>query len=209
MPTLLEKVHYRNAFYVNAYRELVLLNLCLFVVLVALSAWSIYLFRLKPQSIYFATTPEGKLIDDPPVNIASLPDEAVISWAERVVKRVYDFDYLNYRQTLQDLRQYFTQAGYADYLSALKFSTNLEAVKANKQVVSAEVNGKSTITKEGVNAGFYYWVLNMPLIISYENSQGKIFQQMVKATMTVVRASVLDYPQGLSVHQIILEEVAQ
>lgn len=206
MSALLEKIHRRNAFYARSYRDLIILTLCLLLVFLGFAIWSVYLFNLKPQAIYFATTPEGKLIDDPPLNQPSMPNQAVMSWAEKVAILVYDFDYLNYRQSLQDLRQYFTQNGHADYLKALAFSTNLEAVKKNKQVVSGEVNGKSTVVKEGVQNGTYYWVLNLPLLISYENSQGKIYRQNVKATMTVVRASTLEYPQGLSVHQIILEE---
>jgi intracellular multiplication protein IcmL len=173
----------------------------------ALVIWSGYLYRLKPQAIYFPATPEGKLIQDPPVNQPYWSDEEVLTWAEKVAILVYDFDYVNYRQALQNLRTYFTQTGHAEYLKALTFSTNIEAIKANKQIVSAEVNGTPLIKSKGVNSGFFYWQAMIPLLITYENSSGKIFQQRVHATMVIVRGSTLEFPQGLSVHQMILEEV--
>jgi intracellular multiplication protein IcmL len=208
MSTLLEAIHHRNAFYASSYRWLLSLNACLFVILLALSAWSVYLYRLKPQAIYFPTTPQGKLIVDPPVNQAYLSDEEVLSWASKVAILVYDFDYVNYRQSLQNLRTYFTQTGHAEYLKALAFSTNVAAVKQNKQVVSAEVNGTPFVKNKGVKNGFFFWEVMVPLLISYENSSGKIFQQNVHATMVIVRGSTLEFPQGLSVYQMILEEVA-
>jgi intracellular multiplication protein IcmL len=207
MSKLLEKIHHRNAFYASSYRLLLSLNVCLSCILLALVIWSGYLYRLKPQAIYFPATPEGKLIQDPPVNQPYWSDEEVLTWAEKVAILVYDFDYVNYRQALQNLRTYFTQTGHAEYLKALTFSTNIEAIKANKQIVSAEVNGTPLIKSKGVNSGFFYWQAMIPLLITYENSSGKIFQQRVHATMVIVRGSTLEFPQGLSVHQMILEEV--
>ena len=207
MSKLLEKIHHRNAFYASSYRWLLSLNTCLFCVSLALILWSIHLYGLKPQAIYFATTPEGKLIQDPPLNEAHLSDEEVLTWAENVALLVYDFDYVNYRQALQNLRTYFTPTGHAEYLKALTFSTNIEAIKSNKQVVSAELNGTPEIKNKGVKGGFFFWQVMIPLLITYENSSGKVFQQRVRTTMVIVRGSTLEYPQGLSVYQMILEEV--
>ncbi|MEY3183088.1 MAG: Dot/Icm secretion system protein IcmL [Pseudomonadota bacterium] len=207
MSKLLEKIHHRNAFYASSYRWLLSLNTCLFCVLVALISWSIYLYQLKPEAIYFAATPEGKLIQDPPVNEPYLSDSEVLAWAENVAILVYDFDYINYRKSLQNLRTYFTQKGHTEYLKALNFSTNIEAIKNNKQIVSAEVNGTPEIKNKGINSGFFFWKAMIPLLITYESSSGKTFQQRVNATMVIVRGSTLEFPQGLSVHQMILEEV--
>lgn len=203
---MIEQIHHRNAFYAKAYRRLIGLNLFLFLMILLLSAWAISLYHTKAQAIYLPTTPEGKLIQDPPVNQAHLSDTEVITWAEKLLLMVYDFDYVNYRQSLQNLRTYFTPKGHGEYLAALDFSTNIEAVKNNKQVVSAEINGPAKIIQKGLNAGFYFWQIKIPLLIRYENAVGKLFLQRVTANLLVVRASTLTYPQGLSAHQLILEE---
>src|SRR5579863_537348 len=98
MSKLLETIHHRNAFYASSYRQLIALNFCLFIIVVALSIWSIYLYRVKPQAIYFPTTPEGKLIQDPPLNQPAVSDADVIAWADKVALMVFDYDYVNYRQ---------------------------------------------------------------------------------------------------------------
>lgn len=207
MSKALEKIHYRNAFYASSYRQLLLLNSCLVIILIGLMIWSSQLAQLRPQAIYFPTTPEGKLIANTPVSVESSTEPEVVAWAEKVAKSVFDFDYVNYRQSLQDLRQYFTAKGHAEYLAALEASTNMEAVKTNRQVVSAEINGQTEIFKKGLESGFFVWQLTVPLLITYENSAGKLLRQNVQATMVIVRGSMLEYPSGLSVHQMILKEL--
>ena len=89
---------------------------------------------------------------------------------------LYEMDFVSFRKTLQDVRDYFTQTGHQEYLTATEESRNLETVRAKKQVVSAEVDGRSIVPADGAlpKAGNrVYWRVEVPIVATFENATDK------------------------------------
>ncbi len=204
----LEKVLHRNLFYQERYRTLCVMLVAALGVLGLLLGFVVLqrLDQVKPQ--YIPTTSEGY-----PIRAISLDQplyqdpQAVIHWASQAVLEIYAMDYVNWRRSLQRAADYFLPLGYQAFLQALKASTNLEAVKAKKQVVSATLTGVPTIVRQGQLTPNtpYSWDLQMPILVVYENSENEQIHQVGTVYAKVERASLRRYEAGLALAQLIME----
>lgn len=190
---------------------MVFIVLLLIFLIFGLVGFSIYLSQTPPTPKYFPTTPDGRPIKLEPLNNPLQTTQFVEDWAAQQVLILYSFDYVTYRKDLQDASTYFTPQGHNDFLTALKASTNLEAVTTKKQVVSSEVTGPAKVTREGqVSPDVpYTWDLEIPLTITYQNSEseakGDVIKQKGAAIIRVSRGSTLRYQDGLAIAQLVFE----
>ncbi|HXH55101.1 MAG TPA: DotI/IcmL/TraM family protein, partial [Gammaproteobacteria bacterium] len=171
----LERVLARNQFYWENYRRLSKIFVLLLLLIFALSGFVFYQRVAWPKPKYFATTPDGRPISIVRLDAPLYTDPAfVLNWASSAILAIYALDYVTWRYTLQSIDSYFTPKGYQDFLAALKISTNLEAIKAKRQVVSALVTAAPKLNRQGqLSADVpYSWDLQMPLTIVYQNSEG-------------------------------------
>lgn len=204
----IERILVRNEFYRSNYRMLALAFLLTLICILFLIGLVFYQQMVAPKPKYFATTPSGIPIPVVRLDVPYYQDPAIVSgWAEQAVMSVYSLDYVTWRQSLQGVEGYFTTRGYQDFLAALKASTNLEAVKNKKQVVSAAITGASKITRAGqINANEpYSWDIQIPVTITYQNSAGEVIKQVGMVLMLVERASLLRYKDGLAIEQLVLQ----
>jgi intracellular multiplication protein IcmL len=204
----LEHVLARNQFYWENYRRLSMAFVLLLLLILVLSGFVFYQRVAWPTPKYFATTPDGRPIpivrlDEPLYQDASV----VLNWASHAVLGIYALDYVTWRYTLQSIDGYFTPKGYQDFLSALKVSTNLEAIKANRQVVSALITAPPKLNRAGqlsVDVP-YSWDIEMAVTIVYQNSENEVIQQKGTILMRIERASLLRYKEGLAIAQLVLQ----
>jgi len=204
----LERVLLRNQFYWENYRALAGTFSLLLFSLLLLAGFALYQRYTWPRPKYFATTPDGRPIPVIPLDLPFYENPAPVQqWASQTVVAIYSLDYVTWRKTLQDAEVYFTPTGYQDFLTALKASNNLEAIKAKKQVVSAEVTAAPTLTRQGQLSSTvpYSWDLQMPVTVTYQNSNNEIIKQVGIILMQVQRASLLRYPNGIAISQLVFQ----
>jgi len=204
----LERILLRNQFYWENYRLLALACFLLLLVILSLMGVVYYQRVIWPKPQYFATTPSGM-----PIPIVRLDEPyytdptVVMEWAKNAVMNIYAIDYVTWRQTLQGIETYFTPKGYQDFLVALKASTNLEAIKTKRQVVSVSITGAPQITRSGQTTPSlpYSWDIQMPVTVTYQNSTDEIIKQNATVLMLVERGSLLRYKDGVAIEQLVLQ----
>lgn len=202
----LENVLQRNIHYYGNYRQLVLCAFLLILLNIALLGFIIYQWVTWPTPKYFATTTDGRPI--PVINLA-IPyyddPQVIIDWASKAVQEIYTLDFVTWRTVLQDAESFFTPKGYRDFLVALKESTNLNAVKADRYVVSVAITSKPVITRQGQRNPTvpYSWSLQIPVKVTYQNSENKINTQVGTLQMEVERASLLRHDDGIAIAQLV------
>lgn len=203
----LEHVLIRNEFYLTSCRRLSLAIFLLLILILGLIGFAIYQSSTFPMPKYFATTADGIPIHLVPLNVPLQTDEYVINWTEKTLLSIYSLDFVNYRRTLQDAQAYFTTNGYFEFRSAYQASNNLNAVKDKKQVVSAEITGPSKLLRAGQLSedSPYSWNLEVPMTITYQNSENDIIKQIGTALVRVERASLIVHLEGLAIAQLILQ----
>lgn len=204
----LERILLRNQFYWENYRLTALT--CAMLLLIILSCLGIIYYQrvIWPKPQYFATTPSGI-----PIPIVRLDEPyyqdstAIIEWAKNAITNIYSMDYITWRQALQTAEIYFTPKGYQDFLVALKASTNLEAIKAKRQVVSVSVTGAPQVTRSGQLSSNlpYSWDVQMPVTVTYQNSADEIIKQNATVLMLIERESLLRYKDGIAIEQLVLQ----
>jgi intracellular multiplication protein IcmL len=207
-PHGLERVLARNDFYWQNYRRLSTIFILALLLIFVLGGFVFYQRVAWPKPKYFATTPDGRPIPVVRLDEPLYSDSAVVlDWASRAVLAIYALDYVTWRYTLQSVERYFTPKGYQDFLLALKASTNLEAIKAKRQVVSAAITAPPKLDRAGqLSANVpYSWDVTMPVTITYQNSENEIILQKGTILMRIERASLLRYKEGLAIAQLVLQ----
>ena len=203
----LELIINRNQFYWESTRRLELAIFLLMILILLLIGFVLYQGSTYPGNKYIVTTPDGRPITIIPLNVPLQTNENVVAWAEKAVLFIYSFDFVNYRKTLQEAQVYFTPDGYQAFKAAYEVSNNLQAVRVNRQVVSVEITGDATLQRQGQITSDvpYSWNLQVPVIVTYQNSNNEVVKQVGNILMRVDRATTIVYPEGLAIAQMILQ----
>lgn len=129
-------------------------------------AVSISLRKTPPQ--YIQVLEDSRLL---PVSSLAKPnmDEAGISgFALQAIKALNTYDYLNWKDQLNNTQIYFTPDGWGKYKEELQRVGTIRAVEERRQIVTYRPNGAVRVVNEGVGPdGLYTWDVEVPSIVSY------------------------------------------
>lgn len=194
----------RNAFYRDGRRKLVT-GLLISLITTAMIAFLLFhIITHPPAPRYFATSQSGRITPLIPLDKPNQVDASLLQWANKVAIATYSYSYVNYRDELQASSGFFTAEGWTQFLTALKDSNNLAAVKQRKMVVSAEATRAPEIIERAVSPdGRYSWRVQIPLLVSY---QGQVdATQNVIVNMLIVRVPSLNAPSGIGIAQYVVQ----
>lgn len=200
-PRPLDTVITRNIFYRDGYRNLVKLTILqAMVILILIIALAITIAVSRPQDRFFATTADGRLIRMIPLNESNMTDAAIVSWAARAASDVMTFGFHDHQKRLQDTSVYFTRRGWQSFTDALDRSRIIESVEKNQQVVTAAPQQAPVISQQGLVAGIYRWIVEVPLVVTYQSGTAQQ-STTLRVRMVIVRVSTLDNPSGVGIQQ--------
>jgi intracellular multiplication protein IcmL len=199
----LQVVKLRNDFYRDNYRKVVAALLLSFFIILILAGALFYIVTHPPAPRYFATSNDGRIVPLIPFDRPNLTNPTLLEWANTAATAAYSYNFVNYRQALQQAADYFTPEGRQMFFNAVKSSNNLQAVVAKKLIVSAVATGVPVVLEQGVMLGRYTWKVQIPMLITYQ-SASQFSQQSVTVTMVVVRVSPLVSPRGIGIAQFIV-----
>lgn len=194
----------RNDFYHDAYRRVVFALVLLFFINCGLAIAIVFKYFNPPEPQYFATTPEGVVIQIHPLSDPTVTDSYVTQWTADAVRQAFSADYVHWRKQLQDASSNFTPSGWRYFLNALQASNNLDTLTNLKMVSSAELTAAPQITARTVINGRYAWKIQMPILITYTDGKQNI-NMTWNVTLIVVRMPVSDYPQRIAINNFLPE----
>lgn len=199
----LQVVKLRNEFYRDNYRKVVAALLLSFIIVLILAGSLFYIVTNPPAPRYFATSNDGRIVPLIPFDRPNLTNATILEWANTAATATYSYNFVNYRQALQQAADYFTTEGRQMFFNAVKSSNNLQAVIAKKLIVSAVATGVPVVLEQGVMLGRYTWKVQIPMLITFQ-SASQFSQQSVTVTMLIVRVSPLVSPRGIGIAQFIV-----
>ena len=194
----------RNDFYRDAYRRVVFALTLLFFLDCGLAIAIVFKYFNPPEPQYFATTPEGVIIQIHSLSDPTVTDSYVTQWAANAVRLAFSTDYIHWQRQLQDASVNFTPDGWTYFLNALKASNNLDTLTNLKMVSSAALTEAPKITEKGVIGGRYVWKIQMPILVTYTDGKQNI-PMTWNVTLIVVRMPVSDYPQRIAINNFLPE----
>jgi intracellular multiplication protein IcmL len=203
----LEAILQRDAFYYENYRKNMLYFFILLVIIAMLIALNILFYRNKPHPIYFATTASGEILPLTPVTEKNITDAELIPWVTEALETCYNYNFVNYRQALQNSRPYFTVKGHENFLRAIQQSLNLNRIKKEKLLFSAVISDVVIEDQGHLPSGTYYWDVSVPMKVAllggvktkYEGYNWVVF-------LKIIRMNPLENTSGLGIAQMIVRE---
>lgn len=191
----------RNEFYRDGYRSLLKMTLIQSAVILGLIGVMYYIVKVnQPQHYYFATTEDGRLIPMVPLSQPNLSTPALMSWVAQATTEVMTFSFNDYRRRLQESSRNFTKRGWESFTQALQRSRIIEMVEVNQQMITAAPKGAPILQSEGLVAGRYQWVVEIPLVLTYR-SGAKTSNTGLLVTVIVVRVPRLESANGVGIEQ--------
>lgn len=197
----LSTVVVRNEFYRDGYRSLLKITLLQALAILGLVCSVYYIVYVNQKEyLYFATTEDGRLIPMVSLDQPNLSAPALMSWVAQATTEVMTFGFSDYRRRLQESSRNFTKRGWESFTQALQRSRIIEMVEANQQVLTAAPKGAPILESEGLVTGRYQWVVQVPLILTYQ-SGSKTSNSGLLVTVVVVRVPRLESPNGVGIEQ--------
>lgn len=197
----LGRVVVRNEFYRDGYRLALRVAVIQCIVIFGLiGAMFFIIYVHQPENRYFATTEDGRLIPMVPLTQPNLSTPALLSWVAQAASETMSFSFSNYRRNLQESSRHFTRTGWESFSTALQQARIIESIEANTQEVSAVPRGAPILKSEGVFAGQYQWVVQLPMLLTYQ-SGSKVRSDNWLITIVVVRVPRLESPNGVGIAQ--------
>jgi len=197
----LGKVVVRNEFYRDGYRSLLKISLIQVVVILGLiGAMYMVIQTHQPENRYFATTEDGRLVPMIALSEPNMSAPALMSWVAQSSTEVMTFGFNDYRRRLQESSRNFTRRGWESFTQALQKSRIIEMVEANQQVVTAVPQGAPILESQGLVAGRYQWIIQIPMVLSYQAGSASRSDSLL-VTVVVVRVPRLESPNGIGIEQ--------
>lgn len=191
----------RNEYYRDGYRSLLRLAFIQGVAIIGLLGAVYFIVHShQPENRYFATTEDGRLIPMLALNQPNLSTPALLSWVAQAATEVMTFGFNDYRRRLQESSRSFTKPGWESFTKALQASRIIETVETNQQVVTAAPSGAPIVESEGLFNGRYQWIIQLPLIVTYQSGT-KTRSNRLLVTLVVVRVPRLESPNGIGIEQ--------
>lgn len=197
----LQVVRLRNEFYRDGfYKVLIAFALILFSIAM-LGGISFYLYIEKPAPVTFVTDKDWRAFPPVPLDKPYKKTPDLLQWVSDVMPSLFTYDFLNYKDELAPLKEYFTEDGWKKLGDLLKTYANIEVIQNAKLFVNGEADGAPVILNQGLLDGRYGWWVQMPIVIHYSNTD-RHYDSSVVVQALVVRTSTLDNLSGIAIDNI-------
>ncbi|MEM8833505.1 MAG: type IVB secretion system apparatus protein IcmL/DotI [Pseudomonadota bacterium] len=197
----LGKVILRNEYYRDGYRLALRVAVIQSVIIIGLIGAMFFVIKVhQPENRYFATTEDGRLIPMVALTQPNLSNPALMSWVAQAATEVMTFGFNDYRRRLQEASRNFTRRGWESFTTALQQARIIESIEENSQVMSAAPSGAPVLQSEGVVDGQYQWVVQIPMVLTFQSGAQKRDARWI-VTIVVVRVPRLESPNGIGIAQ--------
>lgn len=203
---VLATVLFRNAY--KRERHLFLTKIvAALAVLSSVSTVGLVMLALRPvETRYFLVDPEGRIRSIVPLDRPVESVEVVGNWVANAIRASFTFNYVNYRETFAEIRNFFTPNGFESFQNALIESRILPSVIQNNFILTATVTGAPVLEVQGImevgGISRYAWRYQVPILLTYQAPSGQQTQALL-VSATVVRVPVEQNPSGLGIVQIL------
>ncbi|PKM46977.1 MAG: hypothetical protein CVV05_00745 [Gammaproteobacteria bacterium HGW-Gammaproteobacteria-1] len=199
----------RNWLARSALRYSIILNLVLCAVNVALGvSIAAISTQAPPEPKYFATNPDGTIMELIPLNKPMSSKSVVLSWATRVVTQCYTFSFTNMDRVVRDCENaHFTEAGAGGYRRALTAARLFEDVKNLELFMETSSPEAAVILDTGEIDGRLAYKVKIPITTRWvgpRTAESSKRQHIFVIALRVPPTESKD-GSGIAVHQFVVE----
>lgn len=201
-----EIVRLKSDFYRDGYHKIVLCLGLIIIAIVLLIASCIYLYVKKPPPIYFPTDKEWRILPPVSVEVPYLTTADLLQWVGNVMMAVFYYDFVNYKDQLQENRTYFTDKGWLAFQGMLNNYASQDMIDVQKTFVNGVPDGAPFIINEGLLENRYSWWVQIPVRITYTYAAQEVSTKSKQITfqVLVVRIPTLNNIYGVAIDNMML-----
>ena len=198
--------YYRNVLLYSYYRKTNTLTFLLFIITILSAVCFFYFFFKDVPPRYIPLNDQNQVIEEQPLTSKSgFEDADVFSFALDAIRTMNVYDYINYKEQLQNGMEYFTDAGWNNYVQGFAGSATLNTVRKQHLVVTVQPTNAPEISREGVVSNAYKWQVKQPIEIRYY-SQGSVqFSQSGVVTLLITRRPMISSEYGMGIEVYVLD----
>ena len=160
-------------------------------------------FWLRPEPVYFGMSRDMKLLPMTPLSEPILNEAALKNWVSEAVTMSFNLDYLNWKRQLNEARAHYTRKAFVGFALSLDREGHLPLLRQQRALMHAVIQGTPVLTRSGVVQGTLVWEFELPLLVSYETSAGRISNNAVTVVAQVQRVPATDYPMGVAISSLV------
>ena len=182
-----------------------LLSMSLVVTLILLSVSLLAngaLIMSRPAPRYFASTPDLRVLPLTPLDQPRISDPALANWAGNTVIETLSFDFVGYKDQLFSVQDRYTPGAFATLITSLKENQILSTILERRLILHTSMTGTPHVVSTAITNGRKTWMVEAPLLLSYESSNGVATTQRAMASIVVQRVSEAEYAPGVRIAQI-------
>lgn len=146
-------------------------------------------------------------VADSSLSVSDRLDETILNWAQQKVKSIFSYNWVDYKEVMDQSKRYFTPQGYSHYLKSLKDSGSTEFIISKKLILQVKLNGLPKILKEGSYQDKFSWQVEIPVVFTYYGVSETI-PKRATVVLLISRASKVDFEDGLAITQLLLKPEA-
>lgn len=188
----------KNNFFRDRYRWVMKWLSFMVFMSVGLSLILGYLSLQQRTPDYYATTTTGEVIP-----LYSLAEPVVTSdyikqWASLRARDIYNLSFANYQDQLNQLQQYFTDAGWGSFKAVIQKSDLVKQVSGQKLDTSAVIYKPPVILAQMLVDGRFTWRIQLPLLVTFTSASEQTQAKYI-VTMDIQRVPVIDAAKGIQI----------
>jgi hypothetical protein len=152
-------------------------------------------------NVYYPVSNTGRVIPITDIAKKNHSDAYAASFALKVIKVSYNYNYTNWRYQLNRLESYFKLTGWKNYEDSLIAHHIIASLKYDNLNVYSTVAGKPVLMGDGVVNDSYMWRFRVPLNMYYTTKHGA-GEKKLAAIVTIAEANPDFHSEGLRIQSI-------
>lgn len=178
-------------------------NMILAIALLVSIGLNAVLINRDVPPVYFAVTPDGRLIRLVPLNEPLVSQEKVVQFAQDCISRSFtltfvDKDLKEHLNSLHGTKGCYTDQGYHALMADPGFSDLIAKIRERRQISSVVATGAGVVTATSKRGDpIYKWTVQQPISITLVSQTEKRSYSFIIET-NIERVPTVDSPDGIS-----------
>lgn len=177
----------------------------LLVAQLSLIGFVYFVFAIRAEGQFIAQRPDEDTFQLAPMDRPNVSTKALLSWVTLAATSSFSFDFVNYKDQLTKLQDYFTTDGYDNFISSLDSAGFLKSIEEKKLVLSAVAVGPAIVLTENGEGNKHTWRIQVPLLVRYQSANVNETRLQV-VDVLIAQVSTKDAPKGIGIAQYIARE---
>lgn len=198
-----QMVALRNQSVYAIYRKMISLTIIAVIMALLSVGTAVHFKNKKIPPKYVPVSESGVLVQPIPLNKPNQDNGTITEYALKAIRAVNTYDYINWRDQLQNASVYFTPQGWNDYTTQFSAVDTIKAVQDRRMIVSVQPTDEVKVVRQAVaENGTYVWVVEAPIEITYTAHTSSLSggtTQRGLVTLYIIRVPTTINPKGIGI----------